>query len=177
MYASRGWGELYRASWRGNKLTLTVTLEQDIRLTRTLWLQDGRLHIHNRLANRGSASFQCGWGAALNLSLPVGGNVIFNDLNGERVITWETLPPAALTLTGNQLPAGQWQVQAGEFALHHTYQGATYRGPVSTANVPLGRLSLGKSETPPRLALDLRTAMITLEPGESITVRQTIWIE
>jgi hypothetical protein len=164
MYASRGWGELYRASWRGNKLTLTVTLEQDIRLARTLWLQDGKLHLHSRLANRGSAPFQCGWGAALNLSLPVGWKFIFNTLEGERVITWETLPSSALT--GNQLPAGQWQVQAGECTLHHTYQGP-----------PLGKLSLGKAETPPRLAIDLRTEMITLEPGESITTRQVLWIE
>jgi hypothetical protein len=100
----------------------------------------------------------------LNLSLPVGWKFIFNTLEGERVITWETLPSSALT--GNQLPAGQWQVQAGECTLHHTYQGP-----------PLGKLSLGKAETPPRLAIDLRTEMITLEPGESITTRQVLWIE
>jgi hypothetical protein len=185
MYASRGWGEFYHASWKGNKLTLMVTLEKAIRLSRTLWLQDSRLHIHSRLANRGSAPFQCGWGATLNLSLPAGGNVIFEALKGEPVIPWDTLPQApgaALTLTGGQLPAGQWQVQAGKFTLHHTYQG-----------VPLGRLSLGKSETLPevpvkamqeatpealrKLALDLRTEMLTLEPGMSITTRQVIWIE
>jgi hypothetical protein len=168
MYASRGWGEFYRASWRGKKLILTVTLEQDIRLSRTLWLQDGRLHIHSRLVHRGSAPFQCGWGAGLNLTLPAGGNVIFNTLNGERVIPWETpspAPGAALTLTGDQLPAGQWQVQAGDCTLHQTYQGP-----------PLGRFSLGKAETPHRLAIDLRTEMLTLEPGESLATRQVLWI-
>ena len=179
MYASRGWGEFHHASWRGNKLTLTVTLEKAIRLSHTLWLQDGRLHIHSRLANRGSAPFQCGWGAALNLSLPAGGNVIFKALKGEPVIPWDTLPQApgaALTLTGDQLPAGEWQVQAGKFTLHHTYQGAACKGPVSASNLPLGRLSLGKSEAPRKLAVDLRTEMLTLEPGKSITARQVLWI-
>jgi hypothetical protein len=174
MYASRGWGEPYRHAWKApldasGRLTLTVTLEQDIRLSRTLWLQDGRLHIDSKVANRGSAPFQCGWGAALNLSLPTGGNVIFDALDGERVITWEALSQArgaALTLTGDQLPAGPWQVQAGEYTLHHTYQG-----------VPLGRLSLGKAESPLRLAVDLRTEMLTLEPGQNITVCQVLWID
>jgi Domain of unknown function (DUF4838)/Glycosyl hydrolase family 67 N-terminus len=165
MYATRGWGEPYRFTWRGQKLALTVYLEQALRLTRTLWLEDGRLHIHSRLTNRGAAPFPCGWGASLGLALPAEGEVRFTSQAGERIIPWEALPPAGLALTDDQLPSGAWLVRAGSFTLHQEYQGA-----------PLGRFSLGKGEAG-RLTIELRTESLTLAQGESLTARQELWIE
>ena len=168
MYASRGWGELYRASWRGERLALTLVIDQALRLSRTLWLGQGKLHIHTRLTNRGSAPLPIGWGAALNLSVPAGASLAFQAAHEEKVIPWQALPDApgaSLTLTGEQLPAGSWQVQAGGPALHHAYEGA-----------PLGRLMFGKSASRGTLTVDLRTEMVSLESGASILARQVIWI-
>jgi hypothetical protein len=181
MYAYRGWGEPYHFTWKGHKLVMTVTLEQTIRLLRVLWLQSGRLHINSKLTNCGRAAFSCGWSAALNLSLPASGNIVTQFGNREQLIPWDALPQTpgtTLTLSGDQLPPGQWQVQAGNYTLHHAYKGA-----------PLGRFILGKAETsldsqpkaseeaPWKLTVDLRTEMISLEPGVSLTARQVIWIE
>jgi hypothetical protein len=181
MYAYRGWGEPYHFTWKGHKLVMTVTLEQTIRLLRVLWLQSGRLHINSKLTNCGRAAFSCGWSAALNLSLPASGNIVTQFGNREQLIPWDALPQTpgtTLTLSGDQLPPGQWQVQAGKYTLHHAYKGA-----------PLGRFILGKAETsldsqpkaseeaPWKLTVDLRTEMISLEPGVSLTARQVIWIE
>ena len=169
MYVSRGWGELYRATWQGDKIALTLVIDQSLRLSRTLWLREGRLHIHSRLLNCGRSPVPIGWGAALNLSLPDGEEISFNAAQGQLGIPWEALPQApgaTLTLSGLQLPAGQWQVKAGAFTLHHSYKGA-----------PLGRILLGKSQPRRTLAVDLRTEMVSLEPGASLTARQVLWIE
>jgi hypothetical protein len=169
MYASRGWGEPYRASWQGQKLVLTTLIEGAVRLRRALWLQDGKLHIHSKVTNTSSAPFQCGWGAALNLSLPAGGEVVINDRKGNVIATWESLSKASgagLTLSGSLAPAGGWQAHVGEFTISQTYQGA-----------PLGRFSLGKAEVANRLGVDLRTEAATLEPGKSISARQVLWID
>lgn len=168
MYTLRGWGEIYRATFRGDKLVLTLIIDQSLQLQRTVWLGEGKLHIHSCLSNRGQAAVHCSWGATLSLSMPGGATIAYQAASGRQTIPWETLPDApgaSLTLTGDQLPAGAWQVQAGGKALYHQYEGT-----------PLERIFFAKSQARGTLSVDLRTEIISLEPGKNIIARQVLWV-
>jgi hypothetical protein len=169
MYALRGWGESYHTAWQKDKLVLALDIDRSLRLERSLRLSAGRLHIRSQLTNTGSAALSCAWGAALQLSVPVGSSIAISNAAGERTIPWDALPGApgqALTLTGDQLPASAWRVLSGGPALCQGYKG-----------IPLERLSFARIQAGAALSVDLRSETIALEPGRSVTFQQELWIE
>lgn len=168
MYALRGWGESYRAAWKKDKLVLALDIDRSLQLERSLWLNAGRLHIHSHLTNTGSAALSCAWGAMLQLSVLSGASIAIPTAAGERAIPWDALPQApatSLTLTGDQLPTGAWQVTSGGRTMYHAYQGAS-----------LERLSFARPQAGAALSVDLRTETIGLEPGQSLAAEQELWV-
>jgi Domain of unknown function (DUF4838) len=169
MYALRGWGEIYHASWQGGKLVLTLMIDRVVQIKRRIWLNEGRLSIRSRLTNRGRAPITCGFGATLGLLLPDGEAIVYPSMHGQKVISWTELPEtpgASLTLTGDQLPTGAWQIRLAGNTLQHEYKGGV-----------LERITFGRSLVHGTLSVDLRTEMIILNPGKSIDALQVFWIQ
>jgi hypothetical protein len=170
MYISRGWGETYRASWRSGRLHLSARIGERIGnhllLTRQMWWQDGALHLRSQLTNRGTLAVECGWGAAMRYALPAEARVAFQDADGENGAAWDSLPTGAtLNFTGEKAPRGDWQILLPGAQIQHSLRGA-----------PLASFSLGKPGADGRLAVDWRTAIRPLAPGERLAVEQVIRI-
>jgi hypothetical protein len=173
MYESRGWGETYQASRQGDALVMNVVIDpneagvQGVRITRKVWLSDGKLQIESQVLNCGLVPQAAGWVCALNLDLPSAGTVAFETAHKAERIPWEALSEAAtLTLSGDRLPAGRWRVEMDAFTLHHTLEG-----------IPFAQLTLDRVENRFTLSLGVRTGMPILQPGDSFTIRQALWIE
>jgi len=170
MYQSRGWGEVYRSARKGRKLSLWVLLGRNLRLSRQLWLEDGKLHIHSRLQNDGPSPIHCAWGVALHLVPPPGAQLAFQDAEGQKLITWESLPSGAgWTLSGEKIPRQAWEIFNEQIAFHHTWEEAKDSRSIE-------RFTLARSDTRPALSLDMRTAWMTLAPGQDLAMRQAMWI-
>ncbi len=169
MYRYRGWSEPYRA-WRGAAwLSLAATIDGRLQLHRRLALRNGKLHIESRLVNRSGSPTPCAWGVWLRLALPAGASLSFDSQGGEKVYAWEDLlegQGAALTLTGAQLPLGEWRVRGPGFLIRHTLRGG-----------PVDHFGLGKREAKCALAVDIRSQAVHLEPGAQIAAGQVIEIE
>lgn len=164
MYVSRGWGEVYRAAWRDGRLALTGQVGRGLALTRQLWLEDGALRLHSQLRNRGGTAVECGWSASASYAFPGAAQVLFTDTRGEAHAAWENGPAGeALLYTGAMVPAGAWQIHTPAGQLSHACTGPA-----------LARFSLGQPENPRRLLVDWRSAVKTLQPGESIEIEQVI---
>jgi hypothetical protein len=157
MYATRGWGEVYRASWRGSRLVLTASIGLGLRLTRRLWLEGGRLHLHTVIQNTGSEPLLCGWGASLNLRLLEEPQVYLACEAGDFLIQASDWPPQGeLVFSGERLPRTGWQV--------HTPSGIVKCG---LYGCQLGRFNLTRRGEPISLHLEARSAFFTLAPGQS----------
>jgi hypothetical protein len=151
---------------------LEATLRKSLRMARTLTLRGGKLLIESELENCGSRPVECGWGAALHLSLPDGAELAFQTRQGEKHVPWETLPGdpnRPVVLVGDQLPLGEWQVEMPGSTITHSFA-------IESGGRPIQRVSIGKAEAMHTLALDLRCETAVLEPGNRITAHQEIAI-
>lgn len=170
MYALQGWSESYRVRESNDGLTLTADLAGcNLRMTRRYHLHAGALHIDSRLENRGTAARSAGWGAALHLVPPADAVIAFTTSLGPLSYAWDALPPdtgQAVIHETDRLPLGSWNVDTAEFHLTHAWSGH-----------PIARAILGRTAATNVLGLDLRTEVVTLEPGEAIMVRQVVDIK
>ncbi len=155
MYASRGWGEAYRAAWQGQRLRLSARIGRYLRITRWLWLEDGALHLRSRLHNTGTVEVPCGWGASIQYALPAEAQVVFRAADGQQVSAGEG---EALVFTGEKAPRGAWEIRTAAGSVRHSIRGQAVE-----------RFSLGGQGE-----ADWRTRMGKLAPGESLQVEQVI---
>jgi hypothetical protein len=165
MYVNRGWGEVYRASWQDHQLSLTALIGKHLQLSRRLWLENGALHLHTQLLNRGSVTVSCGWSASASYALPSEAQVVFQDAASENSIGWERLREGGpIHLSGEKAPQAGWQIQMRAGQLAHSIQAEA-----------IERFSLsGKPANPFCLNLEWRTPLVQLQPDQSIRILQVI---
>lgn len=176
-----GWAESYRCrvraaqGARGEGLSVSVSLPEGVRMSRTYALRDGVLHVTSRVANRGAAELKLAWNAQLHIAPPdvvnaflsgptTGGDdlaVAYRDI-ANRPPHW----PAVLMLEGAKLPAGEWQVAAGGFRVTHVFKCDA-----------IIRCIVDKAPDWGMVGLEVHTDQIVLKPGERIDVAQQIRIE
>ena len=167
-YVYSGWSNKYKPSRRNGTLTLTAEIAGQLILTRRLSLADGVLTIRSRLSNAGDGPRSATWGASPQLSPPQPATVCYTTAEGEKRTPYDQIPDTlykAVLMEGPRMPQGQWRIQTPGFALTHTFQG------------PIARVILGKVASRNMIALDIRTAVLTLAPGESVEIVQNINIE
>ncbi len=169
-YSFDGWGVPYRARQRDGKLTLTADLPSGFRMSRTLELRDGALHIASSLLNRGSGPLNIAWACGLHLSAPDAQRIHFRTRGGEdRSYPAPELPDgyyAGTVLEGANVPDGTWTVDLPAHRVVHTF---TTDG--------LGRVVLNRVTGNTAVCLDLRTRTGPVARGEAITMRQTVRVE
>ncbi len=166
MYVRRGWAEKYRPGWRDGKLVLAADVGRGLRLTRTLWLEDGVFCTRSRMRNASAVPLDCSWGAELRLLLPEQALLSWQDASGAVVSPFKELPlDNSATFSGGSLPQGSWRVESpqGSFAL-------SFRGD------PLVSFALARQENPLRLSAGWRTIQAHLGPGQSVRFEQRIQI-
>jgi hypothetical protein len=164
MYVSRGWGEVYRAAWRGGRLVLRARVGRQLTFTRQLWLEDGALRLHSQLRNDGCAAVECGWSAAASYAFSAAAEVIFHDGAGQNRAVGQNWPAGEiLNLTGEKVPHGAWQILTPAGQLAHSLQARA-----------LARFSLSQRENPRRLNVEWRTNVAALQPGQSMQIEQVI---
>lgn len=168
MYAFQGWAEPFHCRQEQDALVLELRINEQLQMERRLEFRHGVLHIASRIVNNGTAPASCGWGAGLHLALPGAARMSFQTAAGEQRFTWDELPDglgAAKSCESDQLPLGAWQVDMPGYRLTQQFSGE-----------PIVRAILGKVDASHTLALDLRTDMLQLAPGQAIEMQQQLWI-
>lgn len=168
LYGYQGWCENHRHAWRGDTLMLTLIVNQDLHLNRTLRFSDGTLHLRTHLVNRGKATVRCAWGAGLHLSVPGSPQMSFKSRAGEKRIAWDAMPEGlggATTWSGDQAPDGEWRVEMPEHSIAHRFTGGA-----------MDRAIIGKVAAKNMLALDVRSTLMTLEPKADVEFKQELRI-
>lgn len=100
--------------------------------------------------------------------MPDAATITFQAPAGEQRVGWDSLPDglgAARSFESEELPLGAWQVEGAGFRITQRFSGE-----------PVVRAILGKLVASGTLAMDLRTNIITLAPGQAINMQQQIEI-
>ncbi len=146
--------ETYEYRRHGAWLDLETTLNDGLKLSRRLRVEEGVLRIESRMWNPTKQLIDCSWGGGFQLQLAgltagratVAGKV--------EVITPAQIPAdGTLAFEGDRLPA-QWEFDFGGTVVQHRFGG-----------VALYRAALKRT---PNLSLYLCTNLLKLKPGDEI---------
>lgn len=169
VYEFLAWYERYRFRRQGDSLVLTLDMNKGFRLTRRYQLRQESLTINSRVENLLSEPVSCSWGSSMQLTLPSSCSVSYPNKQGIQTLLWENLPEGlaqAMVLDHDRLPDGKWQVELPEYRITQQFAANT-----------ITRAILGKVAATVNIALDLRSSIFTLAPGEAFTTTQQIDIE
>jgi hypothetical protein len=145
-------------------VTLAADLGDGIRAEREIRLTAEGLILHGTLTNNSPRTLLRQWGAGLHLNLGDWTKLTIDTTTGTRAFTrdpHQAEPAAVVVLARQTQPSGQWRLEFGSFAL--------------TASFPpkaVTRLILDRDDSRNRLAIDLRSETVALEPGQSLVMEQ-----
>lgn len=166
MYIRRGWAESYKSTWADGRLRLSATVGNGLRFSRTLWLEDGALHMHSHLRNPEVTAAEIAWGAEVSYLLDAASLLSFQDAAGPSSVWGELEPGVQTNLTAERMPQGEWQLQVPAGRLVHRFSGAE-----------LISFNLQRLADPLRLNVGWRTPMVKVEAGQSIRFALSVHLE
>ena len=145
-------------------LTVAADLGNGVRMEREIRLTADRLSIRGTLTNISGQPLIRQWGAGLHLRIKPWTRLTIATLDGGRHFDRnpdQPVPSAAIVLARETRPSGQWSL---------TLESATLEAAFDPKTVT--SLILDRDDSRNRLAIDLRSESLTIDPGESLVVDQ-----
>jgi hypothetical protein len=169
-YIFRGCVERYTARKQSRvAVMLTAELDAGFRMEREIRLTSGGIKIRSTLTNASGAARARQWGSGLHLRLNDWTRLTVDTAQGPRTIVRQSGRPApaeAVTCERDLRPTGSWRLEFGASTLSASF-----------SSDPVTALIVDRDDSRNRLAIDLRSDVISFAPKQTLTVEQNYRLE